>query len=214
MSLGVPVAYSLKASFCAVVWAAACVQMNGQGSFWSAFGVRFGATSSAIDEILEKDGHTLEELLDHDDIIQECKYMNNSLIQHLSQKTVVEQLIKYVIAKPPESKEGESKAVEATKCVARALCVRCCSRCVVRFRRYPYIASELFACEVVSVLEVMFEHTELLELLFSFLDRKAPLDPSNAGYFRKVVVVLIQKKYEAVRACAHLKTSPPAATAR
>jgi hypothetical protein len=34
--------------------------MNGQGSFWSAFGVRFGSANSAVDEILERDGHTLE----------------------------------------------------------------------------------------------------------------------------------------------------------
>jgi hypothetical protein len=64
--------------------------------------------------------------------------------------------------------------------------------------KYPYVCSELFACEVMSMLDVMFEHPDLLELLFSFLDRRPPLDPSGAGYFRKVVVVLIQRKYEQV----------------
>ena len=86
--------------------------MNGQGgSFWSAFGVRFGGSTSAIDEILEKEGHTLEELLDHDDIIQECKYMTSALVEYLSQRDVVEKLIRYVIAKPPEAK-GDEKVPE------------------------------------------------------------------------------------------------------
>jgi len=53
-----------------------------QGSFWSAFGVRFGSSSSSgIDEIFDKDSFELEELLDHDDVIQECKYMNAQLIE-------------------------------------------------------------------------------------------------------------------------------------
>lgn len=51
------------------------------GSFWTAFGVRFGSNASSVDEILEKDEFTLEELLDHEDIIQECKYVNAALIE-------------------------------------------------------------------------------------------------------------------------------------
>ncbi len=36
---------------------------------------------------------------------------------------------------------------------------------------------------------------DLLDLLFSFLDQKPPIDPSNSSYFCKVVVVLITKKH-------------------
>jgi hypothetical protein len=52
-----------------------------QGSFWSAFGVRFGGGSSGIDEVLEKENCTIEDVLAHDDVIQECKYMNAPLIE-------------------------------------------------------------------------------------------------------------------------------------
>lgn len=53
-----------------------------QGSFWTAFGARFGGpASSGLDEILERDHVELEDLLDHDDVIQECKYMNAQLIE-------------------------------------------------------------------------------------------------------------------------------------
>ena len=65
-----------------------------QGSFWTAFGARFGAqASSGLDEILEREHVELEDLLDHDDVIQECKYMNAQLIelshtaQHRSSRT-------------------------------------------------------------------------------------------------------------------------------
>ena len=53
-----------------------------QGSFWTAFGARFGTTAaSGLDEILEREHVELEDLLDHDDVIQECKYMNAQLIE-------------------------------------------------------------------------------------------------------------------------------------
>ncbi len=64
--------------------------------------------------------------------------------------------------------------------------------------RFPYVASELFACEVVSMLEGLFAHPELLDLLLSFLELPPPLNPASAGYFRKVVVVLIQRKHSQV----------------
>jgi hypothetical protein len=36
----------------------------------------------------------------------------------------------------------------------------------------------------------------ILDKLLSFLSLPAPLDPAHASYFRKVMVVLIQRKYE------------------
>lgn len=63
---------------------------------------------------------------------------------------------------------------------------------------YPYVSSELFACENASMLDALFASPRLLQLLFSFLDHPAPLNPAHTGYFRKVVVVLIQKKHQQV----------------
>ena len=65
--------------------------------------------------------------------------------------------------------------------------------------KYPYVASELFLCEVQSMLDVLFEHDYLLKLLFSFLDQKAPLEPGCASYFRKVVGVCIPRKFDELR---------------
>jgi hypothetical protein len=65
--------------------------------------------------------------------------------------------------------------------------------------RFPYVASELFECEVQSMLDALFENEDLLILLFSFLDRAPPLDPGCSSYFRKVVRVCINRKFDELK---------------
>ena len=276
-----------------------------QGSFWTAFGARLGATaSSGLDEILERDHVELEDLLDHDDVIQECKYMNAQLIelshtnttQHtaldttafntatvtpwyipgpypshphcldgcvvsccvvlcsLSTKSSIEKLVRYVITLPGDeemSSEQKDEAMNPSSSTSSSTATITPSssssptpmdtdsdsssthhdaphpltpisedssmrsspytssetkeeevstpvdpRQRPNYPKYPYVASELFACEVTSMLDVLFEFPQLLDLLFTFLDHPTPMDPSHASYFRKVMVVLIQRKYD------------------
>lgn len=133
-----------------------------------------------MDEILGREEFSLEDLLDHEDIISECKYLNADLVEYLSRKEVIELLINYVIQKPapPEEQIPASQQTEEQE----------------RIAKYPYIASELFTCEVHDMLDCLFDNQNLLKLLFSFLDQEPPLDPANVSYFCKVVVVLIGKK--------------------
>lgn len=49
--------------------------------------------ASPVDSILDKDNYTLEELLDEDELIQECKSLNNRLIIFLKQRSSVEALV-------------------------------------------------------------------------------------------------------------------------
>lgn len=141
-------------------------------TYWTG-GYDFGPAITGIDEILSQRGSfTLEELLDHVDVISECKYLNADLVDYLAKKEVVEKLVTYVIT--PHPKDNEKKDVPS---------------------QYPYIASELFACEVLDILNVFFDYPELLVYLFSFLDAPAPLEPGDCAYFCKVVVVLITKKH-------------------
>ena len=44
-------------------------------------GMSGGMGGGGLDELLERDDITLEEILSHDDVIQECKYMNTQLIE-------------------------------------------------------------------------------------------------------------------------------------
>jgi hypothetical protein len=48
------------------------------GSFWdNGMG---SISASALDDLLDKGNFTLEQLLDQDDVIQECKAMNTILV--------------------------------------------------------------------------------------------------------------------------------------
>ncbi|RID51203.1 hypothetical protein BRARA_H01884 [Brassica rapa] len=70
--------------------------------FWRMAGL---STASAVEAILDKDGFTLEELLDEDEIIQECKSLNGRLLNFLRERVQVEQLIRYIIEEPLDDAE-------------------------------------------------------------------------------------------------------------
>lgn len=51
-------------------------------------------TASPVDTILDKEDYTIEELLDEDELIQECKSLNARLIGFLKQRENVEKLVR------------------------------------------------------------------------------------------------------------------------
>ncbi|KAK7318050.1 hypothetical protein RJT34_02747 [Clitoria ternatea] len=70
-----------------------------------------------VEEILDKENFTLEELLDEEEVIQECKALNSRLINLyvLRDQAQVEQLLRYIVEEPPE--DAESKRVnEPSSC--------------------------------------------------------------------------------------------------
>jgi serine/threonine-protein phosphatase 6 regulatory subunit 3 len=50
--------------------------------------------ASPVDSILDKESFSLEELLDEDELIQECKSLNARLVTYLRQSSTVEQLVR------------------------------------------------------------------------------------------------------------------------
>ncbi|KAL5577378.1 hypothetical protein UlMin_019077 [Ulmus minor] len=135
--------------------------------FWRMAGL---STASPVETVLEKDNFTLEELLDEDDIIQECKGLNGRLINYLRERLQVEQLIRYIVEEAPEDAEKR------------------------RTFKFPFIACEIFTCEVDIILKTLVEDEELMNLLFSFLDPKPSHSTLLAGYFSKVVISLLLRK--------------------
>ncbi|CAA2980826.1 serine threonine- phosphatase 6 regulatory subunit 3 [Olea europaea subsp. europaea] len=127
-------------------------------------------TASPVDTILDKENFTLEELLDEDEIIQECKYVNGRLINFLQERAQIEQLIRYIVEEAPEDAER------------------------LRSLKFPFIACEIFTCEVDIILKALIEDEDLMDLLFSFLDPERPHSTQLAGYFSKVVVCLLLRK--------------------
>ncbi|XP_076938173.1 uncharacterized protein LOC143606219 [Bidens hawaiensis] len=128
------------------------------------------SASSPVESILDKEGFTLEELLDEEDIIQECKSLNSRLINFLRDRTQVEQLLKYIIEEPHE--DADSK----------------------RIFKFPFIACEIFTCEIDVIFKTLVEEEELMNLLFSFLEPNRSHSALLAGYFSKFVICLMLRK--------------------
>ncbi|KAF6167859.1 hypothetical protein GIB67_027637 [Kingdonia uniflora] len=123
-----------------------------------------------VDEILDKEGYSLEELLDEEETIQECKALNSRLINFLRERSQVEQLLRYIVEEVSE--EAESK----------------------RAFKFPFISCEIFTCEIDVILKALVDDEELMNLLFSFLEPTRPHSASLAGYFSKVIVCLMLRK--------------------
>ncbi|KAG2625327.1 hypothetical protein PVAP13_3KG206043 [Panicum virgatum] len=135
--------------------------------FWRMTGL---SAASPVDTILDKENFTLEELLDEDEIIQECKALNTRLINFLRDKSQVEQLLRYIVEDVPEDSEKK------------------------RSFKFPFIACEIFTCEIDIILRTLVEDVELMDLLFSFVKPDHPHSTLLAGYFSKVVICLMLRK--------------------
>uniref|UniRef100_A0A5B7AXS8 Putative serine/threonine-protein phosphatase 6 regulatory subunit 2 n=1 Tax=Davidia involucrata TaxID=16924 RepID=A0A5B7AXS8_DAVIN len=135
--------------------------------FWRMAGL---STASPVETILDKENFTLEELLDEDEIIQECKALNSRLINFLRERAQVEQLLRYIVEETPEDAEKR------------------------RTFKFPFIACEIFTCEVDIILKALVEDEELMNLLFSFLEPEHSHSTLLAGYFSKVVICLLLRK--------------------
>lgn len=125
---------------------------------------------SPIEAILDKENFVLEELLDEEDIIQECKALNARLINFLRDRTQVEQLLRYIVEESLD--QADSK----------------------RSFKFPFIACEIFTCEIDVILKTLVEEEELMNILFSFLESSRHHSALLAGYFSKVVVCLMVRK--------------------
>ncbi|KAF3493777.1 hypothetical protein DY000_02058063 [Brassica cretica] len=132
------------------------------------------SASSPVETILDKENFTLEELLDEEEIIQECKALNSRLINFLRDKAQVEQLLRYIVEESPD--DADSK----------------------RAYKFPFISCEIFTCEIDVILKTLVEDDELMDLLFSFLEPNRSHSALLAGYFSKVVICLMVRKTAAL----------------
>mmetsp|Transcript_67686 Transcript_67686/g.180955 ORF Transcript_67686/g.180955 Transcript_67686/m.180955 type:complete len:169 (+) Transcript_67686:329-835(+) len=117
--------------------------------FWR---LGFGHTSP-LETLLDSDNYTLQQLLDEDDLIQECKQLNKKLIDFLALPEQVEALIDYVVRDAPADGDEKSKFV------------------------YPYKASEVLSADLSGVVDCVFQSEALLDKLFNFLNKDPPLNP-------------------------------------
>uniref|UniRef100_A0A4W6DCV3 Protein phosphatase 6 regulatory subunit 2 n=1 Tax=Lates calcarifer TaxID=8187 RepID=A0A4W6DCV3_LATCA len=131
-------------------------------------------TSSHLEALLDKEDVTLSELMDEEDVLQECKAQNRRLLLFLCQDQCMQELVTMITTEPPAG-------VEETK----------------RFK-YPNIACELLTCDVGVINDKLGNEEPLLETLYAFLEQPSPLNPLLASFFSKTIGNLITRKTEQV----------------
>ncbi|NXA80747.1 PP6R2 phosphatase, partial [Thryothorus ludovicianus] len=131
-------------------------------------------TTSHVDKLLDKEDVTLEELMDEDDVLQECKAQNRRLLDFLCQQQCMEQLVTLITHEPPVDMDEK-----------------------VRFK-YPNTACELLTSDVPQINDKLGGDETLLNILYEFLDHEPPLNPLLASFFSKTIGNLIARKTEQV----------------
>eukprot|EP00070_Physeter_catodon_P039701 XP_028346595.1 serine/threonine-protein phosphatase 6 regulatory subunit 2 isoform X5 [Physeter catodon] len=129
-------------------------------------------TTSHVDKLLDKEDVTLRELMDEDDILQECKAQNRKLLDFLCRQQSMEELVSLVTQDPAVDMEEK-----------------------VRFK-YPNTACELLTCDVPQISDRLGGDETLLNLLYDFLNREPPLNPLLASFFSKTIGSLIARRTE------------------
>ncbi|XP_071574955.1 serine/threonine-protein phosphatase 6 regulatory subunit 3 isoform X2 [Temnothorax nylanderi] len=127
-------------------------------------------SSPHIEALLNKEDVTLHELMDEEDILQECKSQNKKLVEYLTRPAVMEELVTLTTKEP-------SMDIEE------------------RWRyKYPNVACELLTCDVPTLNEKLAGDEALLAKLYSFIDTDQPLNPLLASFFSKTIGVLVARK--------------------
>ncbi|KAI8073915.1 SIT4 phosphatase-associated protein-domain-containing protein, partial [Gongronella butleri] len=143
--------------------------------FW-----RFGFHNpSAVDTLLEREDVTLEEILEEEELLQEAKSHNQKLINFLCQPAICEKLLYYITA--TDFEDGQRKY------------------------KFPFLSSELIACEIPQLIEmIVLENRELLDNFWLFLDRPVPAKDDEtvdhglqvllSSYFAKTITIFLTKQ--------------------
>lgn len=66
-------------------------------------------TTSHIDQLLDREDVTLRELMEEDDVLQECKAQNRRLLLFLAQDHCMQELVTLITTEPPADLEERSR---------------------------------------------------------------------------------------------------------
>ncbi|XP_017102591.2 serine/threonine-protein phosphatase 6 regulatory subunit 3 [Drosophila bipectinata] len=130
------------------------------------------APSANIEALLEKENSTLEEFLDEEDILQECKTQKKNLVNYFTRPEVIRRLVELITTEPNED-------------VPMAQ----------RFR-YANMSCEILTLGLPSLDEKLLTDPETLQLLYSYLEKEPPLNPLLSSFFSKTFSMLFTKKPE------------------
>uniref|UniRef100_A0A1I8M876 SIT4 phosphatase-associated protein n=1 Tax=Musca domestica TaxID=7370 RepID=A0A1I8M876_MUSDO len=126
--------------------------------------------SQNIEALLERENATVEEFLDEDDIIQECKTQKKSIVNYFTRPDVIKRMIELITTEPPEDLPLAQ-----------------------RFR-HANVACEILLLGLPSLDEKLISEEETLKMLYSYLENEPPLNPLLASFFSKTFSMLFTKK--------------------
>lgn len=127
-------------------------------------------TSSHLDTLLEREDLSLPELLDEEDVLQECKVVNRKLLDFLLQPPHLQAMVAWVTQEPPASVDER-----------------------LRYK-YPSVACEILTSDVPQINDALGADESLLNRLYGFLQSSGCLNPLLASFFSKVMGILINRK--------------------
>lgn len=127
-----------------------------------------------MDTLLERENVTLFELLDEEDVLQECKVVNRKLVEFLVQPQHMEELVTCITREPPSDTDEK-----------------------LRYK-YPSVSCEILTADVTQINDSLGEDESLLKRLYSFLQNEDDLNPLLASFFSKVMGILINRKTEQI----------------
>ncbi|XDV29153.1 hypothetical protein PO909_032306 [Leuciscus waleckii] len=136
--------------------------------------------SSQVEKLLEKEDVTLQELLDEEDVLQECKAQNQRLLLFLTRDSSMLELLNLVTHEPPTDREEK-----------------------LRYK-YANVACELLTCDVSLINDKVGGDESLLKTLYNFLEQTPPLNPLLASF----MIGFLKKKEDFIgQVLKHLDTS-------
>ncbi|XP_046389497.1 serine/threonine-protein phosphatase 6 regulatory subunit 3-A isoform X2 [Ischnura elegans] len=134
-----------------------------------------------IDYLLDKKDVTLRELLDEEDVLQECRAQNKKLIEFLIRPEIMEELVTLTTVEPTSGSDGDGS---------------CDTPDEFKLYKHPNTACELLACDIPTLNERLAGDEALMARLYSFLETEPPLNPLLASFFARTLGVLLTRNSE------------------
>ncbi|XP_037524345.1 serine/threonine-protein phosphatase 6 regulatory subunit 3 isoform X4 [Rhipicephalus sanguineus] len=131
-------------------------------------------TTSHVETLLSKENVTLRELMDEEDILQECKAQTKRLIEFLVKPEVMDELVDLITHEPPEDVDEKMRY------------------------KYPNIACEILTSDVQQINDTLVRSETLMAKLLGFLDNEPPLNPLLASFFTKTAGILVARKADSM----------------
>ncbi|XP_047990697.1 serine/threonine-protein phosphatase 6 regulatory subunit 3 [Leguminivora glycinivorella] len=122
-----------------------------------------------LNSLLKEENVTLSQVLEADDVLQECKADNKALIQFLTRPDILAELVTLITEEPPKNVELSLQY------------------------RHASIACEVLTSQLPALSHRLSMETVQMHRLCDFINREPPLNPLLASYFSKTIEMLLDR---------------------